>query len=130
RGVRQEIADFTSFYLYSLTRGLPHALRARKWPRITRFEDRWRWLVTSVVPLRPAAITRKRATVSCATQAMAPATAQRMNRSPGERLLPVARPRPRPAAGSSWHRIANWLQPATVTFHNGLRAYGRGGCAA
>ena len=50
RGVRQEIADFTSFYLYSLTRGLPHALRARKWPRITRFEDRWRWLVTSVVP--------------------------------------------------------------------------------
>ena len=49
-GVRQEIADFTSFYLYSLTRGLPHALHARKWPRITRFDDRWRWLVTSVVP--------------------------------------------------------------------------------
>jgi hypothetical protein len=50
RGVRQEIADFTSFYLYSFTRGIPHALRARAWPRITRFEDRWRWLVTSVVP--------------------------------------------------------------------------------
>jgi len=50
RGVRQEIADFTSFYLYSFTRGIPHALRARKWPRITRFDDRWRWLVTSVVP--------------------------------------------------------------------------------
>jgi len=50
RGVRQEIADFTSFYLYSLTRGIPHALRARAWPRITRFDDRWRWLVTSVVP--------------------------------------------------------------------------------
>ena len=49
-GVRQEIADFTSFYLYSLTRGLPHALHARKWPRITRFDDRWRWLATSVVP--------------------------------------------------------------------------------
>ena len=49
-GVRQEIADFTSFYLYSLTRGIPHALRARKWPRITRFDDRWRWLATSVVP--------------------------------------------------------------------------------
>ena len=48
--MRQEIADFTSFYLFSLTRGLPHALRARKWPRITRFDDRWRWLVTSVVP--------------------------------------------------------------------------------
>ena len=50
RGVRQEIADFTSFYLYSFTRGIPYALRARKWPRITRFDDRWRWLVTSVVP--------------------------------------------------------------------------------
>jgi len=50
RGVRQEIADFTSFYLYSFTRGIPHALRARKQPRITRFDDRWRWLVTSVVP--------------------------------------------------------------------------------
>ena len=50
RGVRQEIADFTSFYLYSFTRGIPHALRARAWPRITRFDDRWRWLATSVVP--------------------------------------------------------------------------------
>ena len=131
RGVRQEIADFTSFYLYSFTRGLPHALRARKWPRITRFDDRWRWLVTSVVPrfrrfdadthlgrrqpathlrrsarlrvepLRPAALTRRRATASCATEAMAPATAQRMNRSPRDRLLPVARPRPRLTGGSS-----------------------------
>ena len=35
RGVRQEIADFTSFYLYSFTRGIPHALRTRAWPRIT-----------------------------------------------------------------------------------------------
>jgi hypothetical protein len=50
RGVRQEIADFTSFYLYSFTRGIPPALRARAWPRITRFDDRWRWLATSVVP--------------------------------------------------------------------------------
>jgi len=50
RGVRPEIAYFTSFYLYSLTRGIPHALRARAWPTITRFDDRWRWLVTSVVP--------------------------------------------------------------------------------
>ena len=30
RGVRQEVAYFTSFYLYSLTRGIPHALRARR----------------------------------------------------------------------------------------------------
>jgi hypothetical protein len=50
RGVRQEVADFTSFYLYSFTRGIPHVLRARAWPRITRFDDRWSWLVTSVVP--------------------------------------------------------------------------------
>jgi len=50
RGVQPEIAYFTSFYLYSFTRGIPHALRAQAWPRITRFDDRWRWLLTSVVP--------------------------------------------------------------------------------
>jgi hypothetical protein len=50
RGVRQEVAYFTSFYVHSLTRGVPDALRAHAWPRITRFDDRWRWLVTSVVP--------------------------------------------------------------------------------
>jgi len=49
-GVPQEMAYFTSFYLYSFTQGIPHALRARAWPTITRFDDRWRWLVTSVVP--------------------------------------------------------------------------------
>lgn len=49
-GARQEVAYFTSFYLHSLTRGIPHVLRARAWPRITRFDDRWHWLVTSVVP--------------------------------------------------------------------------------
>ncbi len=50
RGVRREARYFTSFYLYSLTGGLPHALRAQAWPRITRLEDRWRWLETRVVP--------------------------------------------------------------------------------
>ncbi len=50
RGVRQEASYFTSFYLYSLTRGIPQALHARGWPRITRFDDRWRWIVTSIVP--------------------------------------------------------------------------------
>jgi uncharacterized protein DUF2515 len=50
RGVRQGVAYFTSFYLYSLTRGIPHAVRAQAWPRITRFDDRWRWLAASVVP--------------------------------------------------------------------------------
>jgi len=50
RGVRDEASYFTSFYLSSLTRGIPHALRAQTWPRITRFPDRWRWIVTSIVP--------------------------------------------------------------------------------
>jgi hypothetical protein len=50
RGVRRELAYFTSFYAYSLTRGIPHAVRAQAWPRITRFDDRWRWLAASVVP--------------------------------------------------------------------------------
>jgi hypothetical protein len=50
RGLRQEASYFTSFYLYSLTRGIPQALHAHTWPRITRFDDRWRWIVTSIVP--------------------------------------------------------------------------------
>ena len=50
RGVRHEAAYFTSFYLYSLGRGSPQALRARAWPRMTRYDDRWRWIVTSIVP--------------------------------------------------------------------------------
>ena len=50
RGVRHEASYFTSFYLYSLTRGIPQALHAHAWPRITRFDDRWRWIVTSIVP--------------------------------------------------------------------------------
>ena len=28
----------------------PAALHAQAWPRITRFDDRWRWIVTSIVP--------------------------------------------------------------------------------
>jgi hypothetical protein len=48
RGLRRELSYFTSFYLYSLTRGI--SLRAHAWPRITRFDDRWRWIVTSIVP--------------------------------------------------------------------------------
>ena len=50
RGLRQEVAYFTSFYLHSLTRGMPDAVRARTFPRITRLDDRWRRLVMSVVP--------------------------------------------------------------------------------
>jgi hypothetical protein len=48
--VRDEASCFTSFYLDSLTRGIPQALETQTWPRITRFADRWRWIVTSIVP--------------------------------------------------------------------------------
>ena len=50
RGVRDEVSYFTSFYYYALTRGIRHVLHAQAWPRITRFEDRWRWIVTCIVP--------------------------------------------------------------------------------
>jgi len=50
RGVRQEAAYFTSFYLYSMGRGVPQTLRGRAWPRMTRYDDRWRWITTSIVP--------------------------------------------------------------------------------
>lgn len=49
-GLRREVVYFTSFYLYSVTRAIPYGLRAQPWPRITRYADRWAWLVTSVVP--------------------------------------------------------------------------------
>ena len=49
-GVRQDAAYFTSFYLSSLRRAVRHGRWGQSWPRITRFEDRWRWLSTSIVP--------------------------------------------------------------------------------
>ncbi len=50
RGIKQEVRYFTSFYLHSFTSGLPRVVRGQAWPRITRLEDRWRWLETDVVP--------------------------------------------------------------------------------
>ncbi|MET0762081.1 MAG: hypothetical protein ABWZ63_07080 [Thermoleophilaceae bacterium] len=50
RGLRTEATYVTSFYASSLTRGMARAVRARSMPRITRFDDRWWWLETSVVP--------------------------------------------------------------------------------
>jgi len=50
RGLRQEVRYFTSFSAYSLTGGLAAALRTRRVPSITRFDDRWRWLESTVVP--------------------------------------------------------------------------------
>jgi Protein of unknown function (DUF2515) len=50
RGARQEASYFTSFYLYSLTRGIRQVVGAHAWPNITCFDDRWRWLVASIIP--------------------------------------------------------------------------------
>ena len=50
RGLHDEVSYFTSFYYYALTRGIREVLQAQAWPRITRFDDRWRWVVTCVVP--------------------------------------------------------------------------------
>jgi hypothetical protein len=50
RGVRQEVSYFTSFYLSSLGQGHSRVPRSHAWPRITHFDDRWRWIVTSIVP--------------------------------------------------------------------------------
>jgi len=50
RGLRHEVSYFTSFYYYALTRGIRHVVLAQAWPRITRFDDRWRWIVTCIVP--------------------------------------------------------------------------------
>jgi hypothetical protein len=50
RGLRHEMSYFTSFYYYALTGGIREVARAQEWPRITRFDDRWRWIVTCIVP--------------------------------------------------------------------------------
>jgi hypothetical protein len=50
RGLRDEVSYFTSFYYYALTQGIRQARHAQAWPRITRFDDRWRWIVTCIVP--------------------------------------------------------------------------------
>ena len=50
RGIRRDIAYFTSFYLSSLPRAVRHGRWGKSWPRITRFDDRWRWISLSVVP--------------------------------------------------------------------------------
>ncbi len=50
RGLRKQVTYFTSFSAYSLTNGLATALKTRTVPTITRYDDRWRWLETTVVP--------------------------------------------------------------------------------
>jgi hypothetical protein len=48
--VRGELSYFTSFYLSSIATRAPHVPRAARWPRITNYDDRWSWIVRSVVP--------------------------------------------------------------------------------
>lgn len=50
RGVRQQAEYFTWFYVSSLGRGRSGLPRTRTWPRMTRYDDRWHWIVTSVLP--------------------------------------------------------------------------------
>ena len=52
RSAKQEFLPGTldMLILKSLTRGVMQSLQAKEWPRITRFDDRWRWIVTSIVP--------------------------------------------------------------------------------
>ncbi|NUR07639.1 MAG: hypothetical protein HOQ22_11765 [Nocardioidaceae bacterium] len=41
-GQRHGAGYFTSFYGDSPTHGIPDAWRPHAWPRITRYDDRWR----------------------------------------------------------------------------------------
>jgi hypothetical protein len=50
RGLRHEASYFTSFYASAFGPGLPYAVRSHARPRITRFDDRWRWICASIVP--------------------------------------------------------------------------------
>lgn len=50
RGPSRAIKLFTSFYLYTLVRPRPRGLDGGMLPLITNYDDRWRWLVSSVVP--------------------------------------------------------------------------------
>lgn len=50
RGPRRAFAFFTSFFLYTLVRKNPRGLGGRLLPLVTNFDDRWRWLESSVIP--------------------------------------------------------------------------------
>ncbi|MDP3949418.1 MAG: hypothetical protein Q8Q19_02035 [Microbacterium sp.] len=50
RGPRQAIEFFTSFFIYALLRKNPRGLHRRMCPLVTDYDDRWRWLESSVVP--------------------------------------------------------------------------------
>jgi hypothetical protein len=50
RGLREELMYFSSFYLYSLGPGLRATLHSGTWPRVTRFDSRWKWITAAIVP--------------------------------------------------------------------------------
>jgi Protein of unknown function (DUF2515) len=53
RGLRHEASYFTSFYASAFGPGPPYAVRSHPWPRITRFDDRWRWYLREHRPALP-----------------------------------------------------------------------------
>ena len=78
RGLHDEVSYFTSFYYYALTEGVREALHMRAWPRITRFEDRWRWIVTCIVPASAGSTSRRPwSTPACAASSTRRATTPR-----------------------------------------------------
>lgn len=50
RGIARAIGLFTSFYGYTLTRGLGRALARRRRPLVTRLDDRWDWIERAILP--------------------------------------------------------------------------------
>jgi hypothetical protein len=50
RAPLRAIEFFTSFFFYTLLRKNPRGLDGRMCPLVTNFDDRWRWLESSVVP--------------------------------------------------------------------------------
>jgi hypothetical protein len=98
-GARQNAAYFSSFYLSSLRHVVRDGRRGRSWPRITRFEDRWRWLSMSIVPRfrkfdadpRLIRASLGRIANEARVQASTPCVLPRVRRSAGRRS---AHPRP------------------------------------
>jgi hypothetical protein len=50
RAPRRALEFFTSFFIYTLLRKNPRGLDGRMCPLVTNYDDRWRWLESSVVP--------------------------------------------------------------------------------
>ncbi len=120
-GLRREVVYFTSFSLYSVTRAIPRGLRAHPWPRITRYDDRWHWLVTSVVPrfrrldADPYLIDASLGRILADARAFAstPCLLPRLPRN--DVAVPGARPHPhsdRPSARARWPAVPHRADPA------------------